>query len=154
MGFDVRISGGAELYRLKSQLKQLSDTGLGRDMDKRLKSATKPLKPAIEAEIPRVMPSGYAPVLSASMSYRLASKTRRQSTELRYRVFGDGKQERRDVPALNKGTLRSPRGKKRRTWVSQSVRTGFVDKPVERLMPAVRKEMAEVLTDVAKKLRG
>lgn len=154
MGFDVRVSGGAELYRLKSQLKQLGDTGLGRDMNRRLEAATKPLKPAIEAEIPKAMPSGYAPVLSQSMSYRLASRTKRQSTELRYRVFGDGKAERRDVPTLNKGILRSPRGRRRQTWVAQKVRDGFVDKPFERLLPDVRKEMAAVLDDVAKKLRG
>lgn len=153
MGFDVKMSGGAELFKLKTQLKQLGNAGLGKEMDRGLKAATKPLKPAIEAEIPKAMPSGYAPVLSKSMSYRLASKTKKQSTELRYRVFGDGQQERRDVPTLNKGILRSPRGRRRQTWVAQKVREGFVDKPFERLLPDVRREMNAVLKDVADRLK-
>lgn len=154
MGFETRMTGGAGLYRLRNQLKQVGNAGLGKQLEAGLKKSVKPLKPAILAEVPKAMPSGYAPALSKSLQFRMSSKTRRQSSELRYKVYGDGQQERRDVPALNKGTLRSPRGKKRLTWVSQSVPTGFVDRPFARVLPAVRKEMQAVIDDVAKQLRS
>lgn len=155
MGFDVRMSGGAELYRLRTQLKTLGDTGLGKHMDKGFKAAVKPLGPAIKAEVPKAMPSGYAPVLSKSLRFRLASKTKRQSTELRFRTFGEGKQERRDVPALNKGKLRHPvYGKRKKAWVEQKVRSGFVDRPVDGLAPDVRREMQSVIKYVADELKG
>lgn len=155
MGFEVRVSGGAELYRLRTQLKTLSATGLGKQMDKGFQRAVRPLGPEIRAEVPKAMPSGYAPVLSKSLRFRLASRTARQSSELRFRVFGDGKQKRRDVPALNKGMLRHPvYGKRKQAWEEQKVRSGFVDRPFDRLVPDVRREMQSVLKYVADELKG
>lgn len=153
MGFDIKMTGGTELYQLKAQLKQLGDTGLSREMTKRLKSATEPLKTAIQAEIPKTIPSGYAPVLSRSMKYRVSSKTAKQSSAIRYIVFSQGKGDRRDVPALNQGQLRHPVfGRRRQAWVSQKVRAGFADKPLDRLVPEIRREMSNVLNDVAERL--
>lgn len=155
MGLDVRMTGGAELYSVRQRLNKLGATGLGKRMDAGLKAAVKPLAPEITAEVPRTMPSGYAPVLSRSLAFRLASRTARQSTELRYRVFADGQRERRDVPALNRGRLRHPvYGRRRQPWVVQSVRPGFVDRPFSRLEPKIRKEMLAVLDSVSAELKG
>ncbi|MGC5330996.1 hypothetical protein [Micromonospora sp. DT62] len=155
MGFSVQVSGGAELYRLRGQLKQLGDTGLGKHMDRAFKAAVKPLGPAIREEAGQALPSGYAPVLSKSLRFRLASKTKRQSTEVSYRVFGDGKRERRDVPSLNRGKLRHPvYGKRRKAWVEQKVRPGFVDRPADRLMPDISREMRSVIKYVSNELKG
>lgn len=155
MGFDVQMSGGAELYRLRTQLRKMGDTGLGKQIDRGMKRAVKPLGPEIVAEVPKAMPSGYAPLLSKSMRFRLSSRTKRQSTTLTYKVFGDGKKERRDVPVLNRGRLRHPVfGKRRKAWVDQKVRSGFVDRPVDRLQPEMRREMQAVLKYVADQLKG
>ncbi|WP_433114295.1 hypothetical protein [Micromonospora sp. CA-246542] len=155
MGFDIRMSGGPELYRASNKLKQLGNTGLGREMNRGFERAVQPLGPAIQAEVPKAMPSGYAPVLSRSLQFRLSRRTRRQSTELRYKVYGDGQKERRDVPALNKGNLRHPvYGKRRKAWVSQKVRPGFIDEPMKRLVPNVKREMTLVLKNVSDQLKG
>lgn len=148
------MTGPANLYSVRQALKQVGATGLGRQMDAGFKAAVKPLGPEIVAEVPKAMPSGYAPVLSRSLTFRLASRTARQSTELRYRVYGDGQTERRDVPALNKGLLRHPvYGRRRKAWVAQKVRPGFVDVPFKRLEPKVRKEMLAVLDSVTAQLK-
>lgn len=154
MGFEVRMSAPANLYSVRQALRQVGDAGLGKQMDAGFKAAVKPLGPEIIAEVPRAMPSGYAPVLSRSLSFRLASRTAKQSTELRYRVYGDGQAERRDVPSLNRGRLRHPvYGRRRQAWVDQKVRPGFVDEPFRRLAPKVQKEMLAVLDSVTAQLK-
>lgn len=155
MAFEVKMTGSADLYSVRRALKQVGATGLGKDMDKAFRKATKPLEPAIKSEALSAMPSGYGPVLSRSLAFRLASRTARQSTQLRFRVYADGQQERRDIPTINKGRLRHPvYGRRRQPWVTQQVRPGFVDRPVNRLVPQIRKEMLAVLDSVTAQLKG
>lgn len=152
MGLDVRVTGGAQLRDVQQRLRALGDRGLGRQMGAALRAAAKPLKPAVVAEVPRAMPSGYAPTLSRSLRFRTAVKESRHSAGVTVRVYGDGRRERRDVPSLNRGTLRHPLYGNRARWFAQRLRPGFVDRPYQRLAPAVRREMQAVIDDVARQI--
>lgn len=154
MGFEVQLAA-RDLASIRRALKQVGDKGLGKQMAKQLRAATKPLAKEVRAEVPKAMPSGYAPLLSKSLRFRQAIKEGRQTATVVYRVYADGQQERRDLPALNQGRLRHPvYGRRRQAWVNQRVRSGVVDRPVDRLTPEVGREMAAVLDYVADQLKG
>lgn len=164
---EVRVTGGADLLKVKNRLREIGDTGLGRQLSRGLVAASRPLAPDIRAEAVKVMPSGYEAVLSRSLRFRTAVRETRHTARVTYRVYGDGRSERRDVPTLNKGILRHPvYGRTRRLrhharhratsmanpWVAQSIRPGFVDRPVDRLAPTIRREMDAVIKAVADKI--
>ncbi|MEO3923013.1 hypothetical protein ABGB07_03905 [Micromonosporaceae bacterium B7E4] len=154
MGFEVQLAAG-DLASVRRALKQVGDQGLGKQMAKQLRAATRPLAKEIRAEVPKAMPSGYAPVLSKSLRFRQSIKEARQTATVVYRVYADGQTERRDLPTLNRGRLRHPvYGRRRQPWVNQRVRPGVVDRPVDRLAPQVGREMAAVLDYVVDQLKG
>ncbi|MGN9802068.1 hypothetical protein [Micromonospora sp. L32] len=134
------------------RLRETGNEGLGKGMAAGLRLAAAPLKPAVLAEVPRTMPSGYAPVLSRSLQFRTTVRAFKHVARATWRVYGDGRRERRDVPALNRGVLKHPTFGRRNQWVAQSVRRGFVDRPADRLAPAVRREMNVVIDKVAEKI--
>ena len=154
MGFEVQFSS-RDLASVTRALKDLGDKGLGKEMGRQLRAATRPLAKEIRAEVPKAMPSGYAPVLSKSLRFRQAVKETQQTARVTYRVYGDGRRERRDVVRLNAGVLRHPVfGRRRDSWVDQRVRKGFVDRPVDRMQPQVTRQMEAVLDYVADQLKG
>lgn len=148
MGFEVRVTGGTELAAVRNKLRSVSDKGLGKQMSAGFTRALQPLKREIVAET-RVMPSGYAPVLSRSMRFRQAVRSSGSTAEALLRVYAEGRRSRRMVPALNAGQLRHPLYGNRNHWFNQAVPPGFVDRPVSRLGPAVSREMKSVVNYVA-----
>ena len=168
MGMQVRVSGGAQLHTLRRTLRDLGDRGLGTQMSRGLRKAGAKLPPEVRAEVPKAMPSGYAPVLSKSLRFRTQVQEGRHTARVLFRVYGDGRKERRDVPRLNDGVLRHPvYGRSRplknharykatslmNPWVAQKVRPGFVDRPVDRLTPEVAREMQQVVDWVADQIK-
>ena len=164
MAVSVSVTGGADLTQVRRNLRMLGDKGLSQQMSRGLQRAAKAVGPEVRAEVAKVMPSGYAPVLSKSLRFRTSAAERGGSASVTIRVYGDGKKEKRDVVRLNRGELRHPvfgrsrplknHARHRATamanpWVSQKVRPGFVDRPVDRLVPEVRREMQQVVDWVA-----
>lgn len=152
MGFDIKVTGGSDLLRVQHRLKQVADTGLGKQMGRALREAAKPLQPAVKAEAVKAMPSGYGPTLSRSLRFRTAVKQSAHSADVLVRVYGDGRRKRRDVPRLNKGRLRHPLFGRRAHWYDQRVRSGFVDRPADRLMPQAAAKMQSVIDYVAEQI--
>lgn len=152
MGMSVRVTGSAELLRVRQVLKETGNEGLGKGMAAGFRMATTPLRPAVLAEVPKAMPSGYAPTLSRSLQFRTQVRDFKHVARATWRVYGDGQKERRDVPSLNRGVLRHPLYGNRQWWVDQKVRKGFVDRPLDRLGADVRREMNKVVDQVAKKI--
>ncbi|MGA4726294.1 hypothetical protein ACPB67_02640 [Micromonospora taraxaci] len=148
----VRVSGSAQLHHVMKVLKETGNKGLGKGMAAGFRLAAMPLGPAVAAEVPKAMPSGYAPVLSRSLQFRTQVRAFKYVARATWRVYGDGQQERRDVPSLNRGVLRHPLFGNRERWVDQKVRKGFVDRPVDRLGVDVRREMNKVVDQVADKI--
>lgn len=148
----VRITGSAQLHQVMQRLKETGNEGLGKGMAAGLRLAAESLKPAVLAEVPRSMPGRYAAVLSRSLQFRISVRDFKHVARATWRVYGDGRREKRDVPALNRGVLRHPLFGNREYWVDQRVRRGFVDRPADRLAPAVRREMQVVIDKVADKI--
>ncbi|MEV4271929.1 hypothetical protein [Micromonospora aurantiaca (nom. illeg.)] len=163
----VRVTGSAQLHTVRQALRDVGDRGLGGQLRRGLKAAGDKLAPAVRAEVPRAMPSGYAPTLSRSLRFRTVTRETRHTAWVTVRVYGDGRKEKRDVPRLNAGVLRHPVfGRSRplknharykatsqlNPWVAQTVRKGFVDRPADRLMPEVSREMQRVVDWVASQI--
>jgi hypothetical protein len=154
MAFEVKITGGAQLRDVQNRLRAIGDTGLGKQMGKALRDAASPLRPAVKAEAVRAMPSGYGPTLSRSLRFRTAVKETRHTAGVVVRVYGDGRRQRRDVPALNRGRLRHPLYGDRNWWFDQRVRSGFVDRPADRILPDAVRQMQAVIDYVADQIGG
>lgn len=148
----VRVQGGAQLHTIIERLRETGNEGLGKGMAAGLRLAAGQLKPAVLAEVPKAMPKGYAPVLSRSLQFRVSVRDFKHVARVTWRVYGDGRREKRDVPTLNRGTLRHPVFGHRGFWVDQRVRRGFVDRPADRLGPEVRRQMQVVIDQVADKI--
>lgn len=149
------------------RLRETGQEGLGKGLAAGLRLAATPLRPSVLAEVGPTMPKGYEETLSRSLTFRTTVRSFKYTARVTWRVYGDGRDERRDVPALNRGTLRHPvYGRTRRVrrhsvyratsipnpWVSQQVKAGFVDRPLRQLGPAVRREMDKVIDQVAAKI--
>lgn len=173
MGFEVRVTGDDRLRRVARALKTIGDTGLGKQMGKGLREASKKLRTDIRAESAEVMPhrGGYQAVLTPSLRFRQQVKEARTTARVVFRTHADGAHNKRDVPRLNRGQLRHPvYGRSRRRvwsttgkripggqlianpWATTSIQAGFVDRPVDRLGPEIKKRMNEVIDQVAAQL--
>lgn len=151
---EVRLTGGAQLHDVRRKLKDIGDKGLGKQMGKALREVTQPLRKEIRAEVPRAMPSGYAPTLSKSLQFRQSVRETRHTARVEFRVYAKGQREKRDVPALNRGRLRKPLFGNRSRWYDQKVRVGFVDRPVDRLGPDIKRQMNAVIDTIADQIKG
>ena len=149
MALSIRTTGGEHLASLRQVLRETGNKGLGKQMGRALRRATVPLGKAVRAEVPKAVPSGYAPLLSKSLRFRTAVRSQRDTARVEWQVHAVGKQEKRDLPSLNRGTLRHPLFGNRHHWYAQKVRRGVVDRPADRLMPDVRREMDAVIDSVA-----
>lgn len=152
MGFSVQVQPGRDLTTVRRNLRQLGEQGLGRQLSKGLQRAARPLKPAIQASALKVLPKrgGYAELMSKSIRMRTEIREARSVARVQIRVYAAGKQEKRDIPRINKGVLRHPiPAGRRHPWVDQRVRRGFVDRPVDGLGPDIRREMNAVVQAAA-----
>ncbi len=150
MSMLVRVSGGVDLTSVRRNLRMLGAGDLSRQMSRGLQRAAKPLRAEVQAEAVKAMPSGYGPLLSKSLRFRTSTRERRGAASLVIRIYGDGKKEHRDVVRINKGVLRHPvYGRRKNPWVNQKVRVGFVDRPVDRMAPDIRREMQAVVEYIA-----
>jgi hypothetical protein len=98
------------------------------------------------------MPSGYAPTLARSLKHRRTTRSGAREATVRLATYGDGKVERRDLPALNKGSLRHPVFGRRRKWTTTKVRAGFHDRAVEKAGPGAEKALLRVVDDFTDRL--
>lgn len=150
MGLGLQVSAGGDLTQVRRQLRMAGDRELSRQMSRGLQRAAKPLKPAVQASALRLLPSGYGPLMSKSVRMRTQARERSGSASVSIRVLGQGKVENRDVSRINAGTLRHPVfGRRRKAWIAQRVRRGFVDRPVDGMTPDVVREMQAVVDWVA-----
>jgi hypothetical protein len=175
MGMEVRVTGGRDLYTVSHALKQLGDKGLGKQMSKALQRAALPLRKDVRTSAEALLPhrGGYNLTMARSLRFRQAVRETRQSARVELKVWAVGPREQRDVRAVNAGRLRHPvHGKVRyikwrrrpdgsrvripdpgqprlNPWVQQRVRPGFVDRPVDKLAPEIRRQMDAVVDYIA-----
>lgn len=137
--------------------------------------ALAPLDMAVKTQAAARFPAGYAPTFNADVKVALSMRGRGATVTVDARVFAPGRQDRRDVPALNAGVLRHPVfGRSRRRvwtadrprrrlpggqvlanpWVAQAIPAGFADAAVEQVRPQVDTAMDAVLRDVEATITG
>ncbi len=137
--------------------------------------ALEPLDDQVKVQARAKFPSGYAPEFIASAKTRISLKGRGAAVTAEARIFATGRQDRRDVIALNNGVLRHPvHGYRRRRhwtatrprrripggqlianpWVAQPIPAGFADEAVEAVRSDVDAAMDHVLDAVEATITG
>lgn len=153
MGLDVRIEGAAKLKRLAAQIRVQGRKDLSRQMGAALERATRPMKEEIAASAAATMPSGYSGTFTASLRHRQSRRTSSQRAELILWTHADGKGQRRDIEALEAGTLRHPLyGRRGRTWYVTRIRAGFHKRGTDGAADRVVTEIGKVVEDFTEKL--
>lgn len=167
MGLDVSISGSAELKRLAAQISARGDAGMSRQMAAGLKKASDPVQRSIRSEYTK-LPSrgGYSALFSKSLRFRTNLRSGGRQASFRLLTFADGTHERRDIKALEGGTLRHPvfgrssrvkKGVKAGTiiphgWSVTTVKGGYHRRGTEHAAEDAEREMAKVLDEFASRL--
>lgn len=132
-----KVTGRAELARVETAIRGAPVT-LHKQLEVGVRAALKPLKPDIVQET-RTLPGrgGYQAVAARAVQVntRVTSTGARITADVK--VFAQGKQELRDLAAVNRGRLRHPRWGDRAHWYTTTVRPGFVDRPVDRVRDRV-----------------
>lgn len=168
MSLEIRVEGVAAFHRVAAQIRAEGSKDLSKRMAAGLATAVEPIEKAIRAEAVATMPSsgGYASLLSKSLRFRKASRAAAQTASYRLITYADGTRQRRDIVALNRGSLRHPVfGRSRRltvgpragtlranTWAVTHIRPGFHDRGTESAMDAAHRQMAIVLDELAARL--
>lgn len=150
---DARVLGAQQLREVARHIRNEGDKGLGRQFGKALEKAVEPIKKSIAESAARTMPSGYAPTLSRSLKHRRTTKTDTRRGAVRLATYGDGRKERRDLPALEAGKLRHPVfGRTRSPWVQQRIRAGFHKRGIEKAGGEAEKQILVVVDDFVQRL--
>jgi hypothetical protein len=166
MDLDLRIRGHAQLRAVAAQIKAIGDKGLGREMAKRLRETTEPIKAAIRTSAEATMPAsgGYRATLSQSLRWRLQVRSGAQIANVTLTTTADGVKEKRDVGRLEAGQLRHPvfgRSRKlksgttvSRPWSTTKIKPGFHKRGTDKAGELAEQAMGEVLDDLAARLAG
>lgn len=143
MPADLRIEGGADLERVARRLKDTGNKELRKELLRGIRQATKPLKAKVQGAARRDLPQrgGLAALIGKA---NVGTSTRLSGNNIGVRMTGRNK-------AIDEGTVRHPvfgRG----AWVAQKVTPGFFTETIEGEADAIRREVVDVLEDVAKKI--
>lgn len=155
MALEVRVSGAASLHRLAARMRAEGRKDLVREMGDALSKATDPLRAKIRESANETMPArgGYRGVFDKSLRFRQQRRGAAAEADVTLTTYADGKVERRDIRALNRGTLRHPVfGHRKAKWHTTKIRAGFWDRGVEGAAADAEKRMREVVDQYAKRL--
>lgn len=147
---DLRITGTDDLARVARALKDAGDKDLRRELLRGINRALKPAKQAVKdaarAELPQR--GGLAAEVAAS---KIGSSTRTSGRNPGVRITG--KKSGRDLRSIDRGRIRTPWGRKGpNAWKDQAVKPGFFSETLAEQAPRVRREVVDVLEDVARKI--
>ena len=158
MPASLTMTSGAELRYVAGLLRKAAARDLTRELRKGQRAAFRPLQKEIKAEAAATLPKrgGYNVVMSRAVKVSVTTGTGRNA--LTARVYATGKREQRDVRRVNAGILRHPTfgrrtikkkdGTVKSMWQEQRIRSGFVDRPADKLADQVLKESADAVERV------
>lgn len=147
---DFRVSGADELNRLAHKLKG-ADKALRKELYSGLQRATKPIRADVSRSLATRLPQhGCLARKMAKAKVTTRIKTANRNTRLTIRVSSP-RGEDFDVQAMDRGRLRHPTFGQR-NWVTQQIPPGVVSDPLERGAVPARREAAEAMARVARKL--
>ena len=144
----IELRGGPEqLARISRQLREEANRGLRRELDKALREAVAPLRTALPESARETLPKrgGLAGQIAASrISVRRIPAAR--GGGLRLTATNP-----RALRLLNRGRVRHPVFG-REPWVTQKVRPGWWDRPIEQAGPDVQAAVKEAVGRVADRI--
>jgi hypothetical protein len=166
MSLEVRIEGAASFKALAARMRAEGDKNLASQMARALGRAAEPVKVAIRKEAQQTMPhsGGYSALLTASLRHRMSRRLGGQQASLIINTYADGTKNRRDIVALNRGTLRHPvfgrsrsgrRGERRANpWAVTTIEAGFHQRGTKDALELAQNELMDVVEDYAGRLAG
>jgi hypothetical protein len=155
--------GGAELRYVAGKLRKAAARDLIRELRRGQRAAFAPLEKEIKVEAGATLPKrgGYAAVMARTVKVSVSVRTKADPAVVA-RVYARGRAEHRDVVAVNKGilrhklfgraTYRSRSGEIKSGWSTTHVRSGFVDRPIDRVSDRVLRESAEAAAQVMRQI--
>jgi adenylosuccinate synthase len=154
------MSGADDFARLAKRLKDAGETGLRRELNRRLNDAVKPFARDINAAeyLYPYMPNHYADMLAGDMKVTTTKRATGYAYGVAVKVAG--RMHKRAVETLNRGILRHPVfagseiDRRDWKWVTQtaSMRPGFFTDAVKEAAPEIRREMEDAIQIVADKI--
>lgn len=146
MADDFEIRGADQFLRLSKALKDAGRTEMRKELNAGLRKAAKPLIAKTRAEALRRLPQGGGLAGQvAKEPQRVQVRTGAKTAGVRVVVGNKGGGAR----AANKGVIRHPVFGNRGVWVNQSVPAGWFDEPIKAEVPAIRRELEQVLIGIA-----
>lgn len=149
MADDFEVHGADQFLKLSKALKHAGRTELRKELNTGLRRAAKPLVAQTRAEALRRLPSG------GGLARRVAKEPQRIQVRTGTKTAGVrivvGK-KRGAAKAANRGVIRHPVFGNRDVWVNQSVPPGWFDKTIKRNVPQIRRELEQVLDDIAERV--
>lgn len=148
MTADFEIRGADEVLRLSKALKHAGRGDLRKALNAGIRKAAKPLIAKSKAEAKTRLPQrGGLAAAIARTPQRVQVRTGKDPG-VRIVVGGKGGAAR----GANAGTIRHPVFGNRDVWVSQKVRPGWFEEPMEGGAPEVRRHIEDALNDVAERV--
>lgn len=163
-GIEARISGSAELNALAAQIRATGEKGLGQKMSNALKRASVPVQRSIRTEYTGLPTrGGYSGAFSKSLRFRTTLRAEVRKASFRILTFADGTHQRRDILALEKGSLRHPVFGRSRSgsrkgerlsnpWAVTRVKGDFHKRGTDNAATEAEHEMSKVIDEFAKDL--
>lgn len=144
----LKVEGADDLAVMAKVLRELGDKELRSELYRGLNRAMKKPKADVRKSATDVLPrrGGLNTRIAKS---KLATKRRTGTRTAGIRLVGTSGY---DIGAVNRGRLRHPVYGNRHIWVTQTVTPGWWSKPLEASAPQIRKELVEVMDDLAHKV--
>lgn len=165
MALDIRVDGAAKLRKLAAQFRREGNKDLSREMSRAVSNAIEPIRRTVRASASEVMPAegGYKAVFDKSLKFRTSQRGGENTAQVQLITYASGKDERRDIRALDKGNLRHPifgrsrpgRHKGERVanpWAVTKIRAGFFKRGTDNAMDEVEKNLIQVADDFTRRL--
>lgn len=134
------IEGASELRAVSVRLKEAGLVDLRKEMNKKIRVATLPARPAIRASALATLPkrgglNAYVAQATTTTSVLTGLKTAGVVVRVKRRNRRTGKPN--DMKDMDAGDIRHMVFGNPRVWAAQSVPAGFATKPMQKLAPAV-----------------
>lgn len=149
--FELRgVNEFAELARAA----RLASAELVPEMRKGINKVGPPAKKAVRISAEAKMPKtgGYAQTLARALRVSVKTDTGFTTAGVTIKTYAVGRQQRRDIPSINKGRLRRKVWGHADRWVTQRVPAGFWDDAMDVVSDDAERRVAQVLDETRDKL--
>lgn len=146
MAGDLELRGLSDLEQVARALKAAGGDeakGLRRELYRSLNGATKGIRAEMKNNIGELLPRAGGLANDVQRTTRFATLSRLSGESVGVRIRARGKRSIRTMNAT--GTLRHPVFGNRDVWVTQQVPKGFLDDPVEKAKPELRRAVVEAI---------